>query len=155
MKVIIKTDLVSGIFFLVLSLFLFFSIPSQIVVLEKTTINAQSVPYLLSVLIFIMSLKLIIVDIVKLMLKKQVTEKEFDLKIEGKALLLFSILIGYLVLIPLFGFLISSLLMFLAFLVFFKARNWIYYLVGGLSCTLVYVIFKFLLNVPLKKGLFL
>ena len=152
MKVVIKTDLWSGIFFLLLSVFLFITIPMQIELVDDSAVNSRSFPFLLALIIMVMSIKLIITETLKIIGKKNVNQKEIDLKDEGKALIIFLILLGYLILMPVIGYFSSSLIMFAAFLVFFRSRNKLYYIIALLSCAAVYLIFRFVLNVQLFQG---
>lgn len=149
MKFVIKLDLVSGVFFFILSVLLVILIPSQIKVLGDSHITARSFPYLLSFLIMVMSLRLIITDLFKIIRKQKINTKKFDLKVEMKALIIFGILIGYLILMPFTGFLISSLLMCVSFLFFFRTKRKIYYLIVVVACVIVFYIFRFGLNVQL------
>jgi putative tricarboxylic transport membrane protein len=124
-------------------------IPRQIEVIDDSFINSRTFPYLLAFVIMAMSIKLIVVDLVKIIRKQPTKEKEFDLVVEGKAIIIFFILLAYVALMPLIGFLFSSILMFAAFLVFFHSKEWKYYLIGLLSCISVYIIFTSVLHIQL------
>ena len=149
MRVKVHADLISGMIFLTFSIFLIWVIPSQIRVVTTEAVNSRTFPYLLAFLIMVMSVKTILVEIVKIIRKIPSEKKEFDLIIEAKALLLFIILITYLILMPIVGYLISSILMVLAFLLFFKTRKWYYYAVVLGITVAVFMIFRFGLNVQL------
>ena len=108
MRVKVHADLISGMIFLTFSIFLIWVIPSQIRVVTTEAVNSRTFPYLLAFLIMVMSVKTILVEIVKIIRKIPSEKKEFDLIIEAKALLLFIILITYLILMPIVGLILSS-----------------------------------------------
>ncbi len=86
---------------------------------------------------------------IKLARKQEVEKKEFDIKVEAKALFLFALLIVYVILIQVIGYLVSSLLMVTSFLIFFKTRKWYYYAITlGLSVAIFYI-FRMVLNIQL------
>lgn len=149
MRVKMPINLVSGIFFLLFSIALFLVIPGQIKVMNSEVVTSRTFPYLLALLLMVMSMKQIAATLIKYLKKQHITIREFDLKVEAKALLLFLFLIIYLVLMPLVGFLLSSLLMVSAFLIFFRTKNWISYVVVLGSTISVYYIFRYFLNVQL------
>lgn len=150
MRVKVHTDLVSGIFFLLFSVALFLVIPSQVKVVTDEVVNSRTFPYILSLIIMAVSLKTVAVEVIKLVKKKEVEKKEFDVKVEAKALFLFSLLIVYVILIQVIGYLVSSLLMVSSFLVFFKTKKWYYYAITlGLTVAIFYI-FRIVLNVQLR-----
>lgn len=150
MRVKVHTDLVSGIFFLIFSVALFLVIPSQVKVVTDEVVNSRTFPYILSLIIMAMSLKTIALEVVRLAKKEAVETKEFDSKVEAKALFLFSLLIVYVILIQVIGYLVSSLLMVSSFLIFFKTKKWYYYAITlGLTVG-IFFIFKMVLNVQLR-----
>ncbi len=149
MHVRVHTDLVSGIFFLLFSVVLLLVIPSQVKVITDEVVNSRTFPYVLSVIIMVMSTKTIVVEVIKLARKQEVEKKEFDIKVEAKALFLFTLLIVYVILIQVIGYLVSSLLMVTAFLVFFKTKKWYYYAITlGISVAIFYI-FRMVLNIQL------
>ena len=149
MRIKVNTVLISEMIFHLFSIFLTWVIPSQIRVVTTEAVNSRTFPYLLAFLIMVMSLKTILVEIVKIIRGIPSEKKEFDLRVEAKAVLLFIIMIAYLVAMPIVGYLISSVLMVLAFLVFFKTRKWYYYAVVLGTTVAVFIIFRFGLNVQL------
>jgi putative tricarboxylic transport membrane protein len=149
MSIKIRQNLVSGLFFFLLSLFLLFSVQSQIKTMETGTLNARTFPYLISAVLMLASVKLIVTDLDERFRKKKRILLKLDIKTELKALLIFGILIIWLALMPFLGYLISSILMVSAFLVYFRVKIWWYYLVMIASCFLIHYVFTAFLNVQL------
>lgn len=149
MRIKIPIDLVSGFFFFFFSIALIFVIPGQIKVMNSEVVTSRTFPYLIALLLMTMSIKQIASTLIKWLKNQDITTKEFDLKVEAKAFLLFLFLIIYLALIPFIGFLLSSLLMVSAFLLFFKTKNWISYAIVLSSTISIYFIFRYFLNVQL------
>lgn len=149
MKVRVRVDLVSGVFFAVVSTALFFAIPKQVPVLSQTRLTSRTFPYAIVGVMFAMSLRLIVSETVKLLRQQPVHEKEFDLRDEGRAFLLFLLLVAYVALMPVVGAFVSSLLMGVGFLLYFRTTEWIRYLVVAISCIVVFWAFRVGLGVQL------
>ena len=149
MRIKLRQDLVSGVFFFLLSLFLLFSVQSQIKTMETSALNARTFPYLISAILMLASLRIIIGDIYDRIRKKEKEPLVLEIRTELKALLIFGILIIWLMIMPGLGYLISSVLMVTAFLVYFKVKVWWYYLIMIASCFLIHYIFTAFLNIQL------
>lgn len=149
MKVRVKVDLVSGVFFAVASSALFFAIPKQVPVLSQTRLTSRTFPYAIVAVMLAMSIRLIVSETVKLMRREPVHEKEFNLGDEGRAFLLFLLLVAYVALMPVVGAFVSSLLMGVAFLLYFRTTEWVRYLIVVISCVVVFWAFRVALGVQL------
>lgn len=109
MEVKIKTNLVSGIIFFILSCILLAVIPQQIrqTYQQNQYIDAKAIPQMIGCVTALISVLLI----VKSLVFHQETVKTYVVKPEMMAILYFCGLLLYLVLIPHLGFLLSSLLL--------------------------------------------
>lgn len=149
MKYKIKVNIVGGAVFIVLSLILWFLIPSQIPINTDGIITSRSFPRLIVLIMFFSSLFIFVSDILKIISKRPVHEVELNLKEEGKAAVVCGLLILYAFLLDKIGFMISSIVYCYLMLLFFKCRNWKYYLTVTIVCVTVTYIFKNVLLVQL------
>lgn len=109
MEIKVRTNLVSGIVFLILSGILLAVIPEQIkqTYQQNQYIDAKAIPQMIGCVTAAISLLLI----VKSLVFHQETVRSFAVKPEMMAILYFGGLLVYLFLIPRLGFLISSLIL--------------------------------------------
>ena len=109
MEIKIKTNLVSGILFLILSGILLAVIPAQIrqTYQQNQYIDAKAIPQMVGCMTALISVILII----KSLVLHQETVKIYAVKPELMAVLYFCGLLAYLFLIPRLGFFFSSILM--------------------------------------------
>ena len=109
MDIKVRTNLVSGIVFLILSGILLAVIPEQIkqTYQQNQYIDAKAIPQMIGCVTAAISLLLI----VKSLVFHQETVRSFAVKPEMMAILYFGGLLVYLFLIPRLGFLISSLIL--------------------------------------------
>lgn len=149
MKYKIKVNIIGGAIFLALSLILWFLIPSQIPIKTDGIITSRSFPRLIVLLMFFSSLFILVSDIFKLISKRPVTEVEVNLKEEGKACVVCFLLIAYAFLLDKIGFMFSSIAYCYSMLLFFKCKNWKYYIIVTVICVAVTYIFKNILLVQL------
>lgn len=149
MKIRVKVDLASGVFFTAATAALVLAIPKQVPVLSENRLNSRTFPYAIVLVLMAMSIRLVVADVVKLLRRQPVREAEFDLGDEWRALLLFFLLIAYVALIPLIGSLAASLLMGIGFLIYFRTTQWIRYVIVIVSCLFVYWVFRIALGVQL------
>ena len=150
MKVRVPTNLVGGISFFSISIVLVILIPKQIPIMaffQTTNINSRFVPYILSGIIFLLSMILIIQSLV---FKKE-QYLEFDLSKEMKGLLYILILILFVFLVKYIGFLISSILMGAGTLAFLKVKAVKTYAIVLISILVLNVLFVYAFNIPLPK----
>ena len=86
MKYKIKVNIVGGAIFLILSMILWYLIPSQIPINGDAVITSRSFPKLIVLLMFFSSLFIFVSDdFIKIMRKRPVQEVEVKLKEEGRA----------------------------------------------------------------------
>lgn len=149
MKYKIKVNIIGGAIFLILSAILWYLIPSQIPVNSNGIITSRSFPRLIVLMMFFSSLFIFVSDIIKLISKRPVSEVEVNLKEEGRAAIVCILLIIYAFLLNKIGFMIASIIYCYSMLLFFKCKNWKYYVIVTIVCVAVTYIFKNILLVQL------
>ncbi|MCT4597882.1 MAG: tripartite tricarboxylate transporter TctB family protein [Vallitalea sp.] len=146
MKIRFRTNLVSGIVFAGFSIVVWFLIPLQIESSGMSAlVDAQFVPKLCTILLFIFSIILLIQSLVF----KKDKSTEIDFTKEMKVILFFGILFIYLILITIIGFLISSLAFSTVSLLYLKCRKWTGYICTYAVVICLYLVFTMVLQVPL------
>ncbi len=122
MNIRIRTNLVSGIIFLLFSIILLVIIPVEIqqTYQQNQYIDAKAIPQMIGVFMLIVSIYLILKGT---LLKKEVI-KEYELRPEVMGLVFILVLALYVFLIGILGFLVSSLLLAAFTLFYEKVRNW-------------------------------
>lgn len=146
----IKTNLVGGILFSVFSVIILLLVPSQCAASQTPTVgnDPRLMPRVVAIVMLICSLTLIFQSLV---MKKE-TVIEINMADEKNALYASLLMLGFLVCILLFGFLIASFLMIVVFLLFFKEKKILPYIVLCILAIGVYLLFVKLFNVPLTGG---
>ena len=146
MKIRYNREIISGAIFVVLSAVLWFLIPVQVQTLEKTPINAQTFPRIAIGGMFLCSVGLLLEGIfVREKQELYVTKESFRSNAFKKELLL----IAYCFLIGHLGYIVSTILLVLAVMMFYKARKWYYYAIPLGMVGIVYYVFKVLLHISL------
>ena len=79
MKYKIKVNIVGGAIFIILSLILWFLIPSQIPIINDGIISSRSFPRLIVLIMFFSSLFIFVSDILKMISKRPVNEVEVNI----------------------------------------------------------------------------
>lgn len=122
MNIKIRTNLVSGIIFLIFSIALLIIIPMEIqqTYQQNQYIDAKAIPQMVGVFMLVVSIYLILKGTI---LKKEVI-KEYELKPEAMGIVFILVLALYVFLIGILGFLISSLLLAAFTLFFQKVKSW-------------------------------
>ena len=145
MKIRYNREIISGAIFVVLSAVLWFLIPVQVQTLEKTPINAQTFPRIAIGGMFLCSVGLLLEGIfVREKQELYVTKESFRSNAFKKLLLIaYCFLIGHL------GYIVSTILLVLAVMMFYKARKWYYYAIPLGMVGIVYYVFKVLLHISL------
>lgn len=153
MKLKYNTEIISGAVFAVVGAVLWFLIPTQINTLEKTAINAQTFPRIAIGGLFLFSIGLLLEGIFAKEKKEVVITKDTfsseAFKKELRSVLYACFLIAYCFAVGHLGFIISTLILVVAILVFYGARKWYYYAIPIAMVGIVYYVFKVLLRVSL------
>lgn len=145
----LPTDLISGVFFLLLGAVGTAIIPYQVAVSETDVINGRAFPTLLMVVMIICSVVVLIQELYRVFVKKlPMTMKPVNLLVEVKALVILAILIlTYLICRITNLFVVGACFCCLGFLIYFRCRKPSYYVVTLTTAVLIWVAFRFGLNV--------
>ncbi len=100
-------------------------------------------------LILVCSVVLILQEAIKIVRKQPIEVVMLDVLTEIRAIIILVLLLLYALLIPFFGFIVTSMLFALAMLGFFRVKRWWYYLIVALSALLIGLLFQVVLNVRL------
>jgi len=146
----IRTNLWGGVLFLLLAALIWFLIPSQIPASQSSAVGNDSrlMPRLVAIVIMICSAGLIFQSLV---LKKE-TIVEVNLPAEKNALYSVIVMIEFLICIFIFGFLIGSFIMIVTFLLLFREKKPIPYVLLCVLSAGIYLLFTLVFNVPLTGG---
>lgn len=148
-----NSDIISGFFFLILSVLIWFFIPSQIDTMETTEVTAQTIPRIVTIGLFLFSACLMLQGLIKT--PRKVFEissgifKSSAFRTEIRSVLFCGILVAYSIIFTFTGYLISTSLLCIAILLYYGARRWYYYGISLFMVAAVYCIFTMLLDVNL------
>ncbi len=135
--------------FVILSLLIIFLMPSQIRIVDGQMITARTFPFSLAVVMLGGSVLILLRELVKVFRKVPLETVEFHLLTELRAFILLLDLIVYALLMPLIGFIASSVVFGVLMLLYFRIKNWKYYALVSGSAILIGALFKYLLHVRL------
>ena len=153
MKIKYNAEMISGTIFAVVGAVLWFLIPLQIKAMEKTAINAQTLPRIAIGGIFLFAVGLLLEGIFAKEKKELVITKE-SFRSEGfrqemRSVLYALFLVAYCFVIGVLGFVVSTIILVLAVMIFYGARKWYYYAIPLAMVGIVYYVFRVLLHVSL------
>lgn len=153
MKIKYNAEMISGTVFAILGAVLWLQIPGQVQTLEKTSINAQTLPRIAIGGLVLFSVGLLLEGLL-LREKKElvVTAESFHsqgFRREMRSVLFALFLVAYCFMIQPLGFIVSTVILVLAVLLFYGARKWYYYAIPLVMIGVVYYIFRTLLHVSL------
>lgn len=153
MKIKYNTEMISGAIFAILGAVLWFLIPTQVQTLEKTIINAQTFPRIAIGGLFLFSVGLLLEGLFAREKKEvYVTKESFRsaaFKKEMRSILFALFLIAYCFLVGHLGYVVTTVLLVLAVMLFYGARKWYYYAIPLGMVGIVYYVFKVLLRISL------
>lgn len=149
MAIKVKTNLISGIVFLLAAGLLLLVIPEQIkqTYQQNQYIDAKAIPQMIGMVAALLSAILII----KSLFLHQEVVKIFVVKPELMAILYFIGLLLYLVLIPRLGFLVASLLLGVGTMAYQKVKSWKQWAVVLVTMVIIYFGFSKGLNIYLPE----
>lgn len=153
MKIKYNAEMISGTIFAVVGAVLWFLIPLQIKTMEKTAINAQTLPRIAIGGIFLFAVGLLLEGLFAKEKKELVITKE-SFRSEGfrkemRSVLYALFLVAYCFVIGVLGFVVSTIILVLAVMIFYGARKWYYYAIPLAMVGIVYYVFRVLLHVSL------
>ena len=134
MKIKYNHEIISGTVFALISSFLWFSIPTQVKTMEKTAITAQTLPKIAIGGRFVFAVCLLLEGIFM---------KEL------RSILYCLFLVAYCFMVKPLGFVISTVILVLAIMVYYGARKWYYYAIPLAMVGIVYYVFRVVLHVSL------
>ena len=153
MKIKYNTEMISGAIFAILGAVLWFLIPTQVQTLEKTVINAQTFPRIAIGGLFLFSVGLLLEGLFAREKKEGYITKEgfrsVAFKKELRSILFALFLIAYCFLVGHLGYVVTTVLLVLAVMLFYGARKWYYYAIPLGMVGIVYYVFKVLLRISL------
>ena len=148
-KVKLYVDILTPIIFIIFAVAVLLAMPKQIALLSSGSINERTFPTMLMLLIIICGVVLLVKEIYNIISKKKANIVETTVLVEVKALIILGILVLYWLLMGLIGFIISSILLGLAMLMFFRVKKPSYYIIVSVVAVLIGVFFRYVLNVRL------
>lgn len=153
MKIKYNSEMISGVIFAILGAVLWLLIPSQIPTLEKSAINAQTLPKIAIGGMAIFGVGLLLEGIFAKAKKELVITKESfrsaAFKKELRSVLYALFLVAYCFMVQPLGFIVSTVILVVAIMLFYGARKWYYYAIPLAMVGIVYYVFRVLLHVSL------
>lgn len=153
MKIRYNTEIISGAVFAVAGAVLWLLIPSQIQTMEKGAVNAQTLPRIAIGGMVLFAVGLLLEGLFAKEKKELViTAESFRsaaFKKELRSIVYCLFLVAYCLIIQPLGFVVSTVLLVLAVMVYYGARKWYYYAIPLAMVGIVYYVFKVLLHVSL------
>lgn len=153
MKLKYNAEIISGAVFSVAGAVLWLLIPSQIQTMEKSAVNAQTLPRIAIGGMFLFAVGLLLEGLFAKEKKElAVTAESFRsaaFKKELRSLVYCLFLVVYCLIIQPLGFVVSTVLLVLAVMIYYGARKWYYYAIPLAMVGIVYYVFRVLLHVSL------
>ena len=146
MKIKYNHEIISGIVFALISSFLWFSIPTQVKTMEKTAKIAIGGMFVFAVCLLLEGI------FMKEKEELTVTKESFHsaaFKKELRSILYCLFLVAYCFMVKPLGFVISTVILVLAIMVYYGARKWYYYAIPLAMVGIVYYVFRVVLHVSL------
>lgn len=153
MKIKYNTEIISGAVFAVMGAVLWLMIPSQIQTMEKGAVNAQTLPRIAIGGMFLFAVGLLLEGLfAKEKQELVITVGSFrsnSFKHEMRSIFYCLFLVAYCLIIQPLGFVVSTVLLVLAVMLYYGARKWYYYAIPLAMVGIVYYVFRVLLHVSL------
>lgn len=144
----IPVDLTVGVLFFLFALAILYVMPEQVAISEKDTVNGRAFPTLLMVVMMICCAMLVGKEIYKLITKQPMNWKTINLQTEIKALVILAILVvTYLLCRFTDLFVVGAIFCCLGFLVYFRCKKPLYYVITLTLAVAIWAAFRFVLNV--------
>ena len=142
-------DIVTGVFFLLLGAVILLIMPKQVLVSDSDVINGQAFPTLLMAVMMICSGVVLAKELYNIFVKKMPPAmKNINLLVEVKALEILAILLlTYVICRVTDLFVVGAIFCSLAFLIYFRCRKLSYYAITLTVAVLIWIAFRFGLNV--------
>ena len=144
----IPVDLTVGVVFFLVGVAVMLLMPSQVAISERDVVNGRAFPELLMTLMMVCCAALVAKEIVKLVRKQPLEYKTVNLLVEVKALIILAILVVTYVLCRVTDlFVVGAVFCALAFLIYFRCKKPLYYVITVGLAVGIWAAFRFLLNV--------
>lgn len=145
----LPVDLVTGVLFLLLGRIILLVMPDQVPVSDSDVINGRAFPTLLMVVMMICSGAVLVKELYNILVRKMPpATKNINLLVEVKALEILAILfLTYGICRITDLFVVGAVFCSLAFLIYFRCRKLSYYLITLTVAVLIWIAFRFGLNV--------
>ena len=142
-------DIVTGVFFLLLGAVILLIMPKQVPVSDSDVINGQAFPTLLMAVMMICSGVVLAKELYNIFVKKMPPAmKNINLLVEVKALEILAILLlTYVICRVTELVVVGAIFCSLAFLIYFRCRKLSYYAITLTVAVLIWIAFRFGLNV--------
>lgn len=145
--------MIAGAIFMIVAAVLWLLVPSQIQTLETSSINAQTIPRIAIGGMFLFSTGLFIQGIFSDEKKEVTINKEIfhseRFRKEMRSVIYALFLIGYCLIVGLLGFIVSTIILVVAILLFYGARKWYFYAIPIAMVGVVYYVFGVVLHISL------
>jgi len=153
MKIKYNSEIISGAVFSVVGAVLWFLIPTQIKTMEKSAINAQTLPRIAIGGMFLFAVGLLLEGLFAREKKELViTGESFrseGFKMELRSIFYALFLVAYCFMIQPLGFVVSTVLLVVVIMLYYGARKWYYYAIPLAMVGIVYYVFRVMLHVSL------
>lgn len=153
MKIKYNGEIIVGFIFALVASILYLKIPTEIKTLEQTAINAQTVPKIALGGLAIFSFLLFLQGLLLLPKKEVVFGKDLyaskEFKDTIRSFIYIGILVVYAILFKVVGFIVSSIYLIFAVLIYYGAKKKSYYIIALIISALVYLVFAKVLNISL------
>lgn len=144
----IPVDLTVGVVFFLVGLIVLLLMPSQVAISERDVVNGRAFPELLMTIMMICCAALVVKEVVKIVKKQPLEYKTVNLLVEVKALIILAILIVTYILCRVTDqFVVGAVFCALAFLIYFRCKKPLYYVITVGVAVGIWAAFRFLLNV--------
>ncbi len=145
----IYPSIIGSVLFIGLSVTILVLMPSQIKVQPNQSITPRTFPALLAYIMLGCALLTFGKDVLKFIRKQPVPKVTLSALVEVKACILLVLMLGYGLLMPVIGFIASSVLYGVAMLCYFRVKRWYYYPLVVVCAFLIGYLFKYVLYVRL------
>lgn len=147
-EITLPTDMIGAGLFLILAVFLLLIMPGQVPISESDVVNGRMFPTLLLVLMMICCGLLLIQNINKIRKKEPLHTCTLNLLTEVRAMIILGILLGtYFICKATDLFVLGGIFCCLGFLVFFRSKKKLYYVVCIVMAVAIWAAFRFGLGV--------
>ena len=144
----IPVDLTVGVVFFLVAAAVLLLMPSQVAISERDVVNGRAFPTLLMWVMMICCALLVGKEIYKIIKKRPIAYKTINLLVEVKALIIMAILvITYLLARTTDLFVVGAVFCAVAFLLYFRCKKPLYYVITVGMAVGIWAVFRFLLNV--------